>query len=100
MKFLNRKVAEFCLSHQENLRYVRENLGLNLRIYESLCETNSDAVRICNWLKNQELIHDYFVRNGFAFMVENEGDKPRKVKHPNVLRNTFPEIANDFDDVS
>ena len=36
VKFVNRKIVEIVLSHLENLQYVRENLGFNVRIHESL----------------------------------------------------------------
>ncbi len=100
VKFVNRKVAEICLSHLDKVdkvKNVREKLGYNVRIYESLCKANSDAVRVCTWLKSNDTIHDFFIRNGFSYIVENEGEKPRKINHPTVLRNTFPEIDTDFD---
>ena len=92
VKFMNRKVAEFCLAHKDRLNLVRENLGYNLRIYESLCKSNGESFRTCLWLKSEEVIHDFFVRNGSVFIVENEGGKPYKISHPESLRNMFPEI--------
>ena len=92
VKFLNRKIVEWSLSHSKNLENVKLNLGLDLQMSESICSMNQETFKISKWLEDQGLIFKFYTRNGFIKIVENEGDNPVKIVHPNVLRDRYPGI--------
>ena len=92
VRFINRKVVEFCLRHRDRLPTASRNLRLNLRFYESLCAMNEEALRICKWLSEQNVIHHYYLRNGFVKVIVEEGDNPVRIVHPEYLWDKFPEI--------
>ena len=93
VRFTNRKIVNFCLEHREKLQQqVSQHLRLNLRFYESLCSKNEEALRICKWLNQQNKIQDHYLRNGFVKIVVEENGIPKKIKHPEILRKTFPDI--------
>ncbi len=89
VRFVNRKVVDWCLSHQENLKYVKDNMGLNLRVFESLSAKNSESLKLCKHLLDNGSIYKYYTRNGFPKVIENEGDNPMKICHPKILRDKF-----------
>ena len=62
---------------------------MNLRFYENLCKANETAIQYCNKLKQSGHIHDYHRRNGFVKIKLDEGDKPKKIRHPEDLFNQF-----------
>ena len=72
-----------------------QHLKLNLRFFESLCGKNEETRRICKWLSQDQRIHDHYLRNGFVKVVFNENDRPKKIKHPEILRKKF-EIPADI----
>ena len=92
VKFTNRKVVEWTLAHKSNLAKVRENLGLNLEVSESICAMNSESLKICKGLLDEGRIVKYYTRNGFPKVVVGEYDAPVKINHPNVLRERFEGI--------
>ena len=92
VKFVNRKIVDFCLKHTDVLQQACNKLNMNLRFHQSLCATNEEALRICKWLHEQREIHHYFIWNGFVKVVVDEGDNPVKVNHPAVLCLDFPGI--------
>ena len=97
VKFFNRKIVQWALSHQENLRKVESAMGLKLTMSESLCAKNAESYKICKWLKDQGTIHNYFLRNGFPKVVVHAGDRTMKISHPEILRRKFagiPTFAN------
>ena len=69
-------------------------MGLNLRFYESLCSKNEETLRICNQLSREGKIHSHFLRNGFVKVVLEENGRPMKIKHPDILREKFPDIPD------
>ena len=89
VKFTNRKIANLCFENKDWLPELRNTLGMNLRFYESLAELNQESLRLCSWLKTNNLIHDHFLRNGFSKIVVTENSKPIKVPHPQFLRDKF-----------
>ena len=90
VRFLNRKIVNFCMEHRDDLQQqVSRQMRLNLRFYESLCSKNEESLRICKWLKQQNKIHDHYLRNGFVKLVTEENRRPQKVKHPSLLRKNF-----------
>ena len=84
--------CQVCLevwSRRDRLPDLRHTLHMNLRFYESLANLNQESLRLCNWLKEKNKIHDHFLRNGFSKVVVAEKDKPIKVPHPQFLRDKF-----------
>ena len=67
---------------------------MNLRFYESLCPANEEVIKECYKLKNNDLLSEYFIRNGFVKIIINEGDKPFKVYHPDLLYDKFYDFYN------
>ena len=67
---------------------------MNIRIFENLCKANEEALRICKWLQENEVIHDHFIRNGFVKIVKTAGGRPLKVRHPEYLRDKFDNIPD------
>ena len=92
VKFFNRKIVKWSLSHPENLQNVESVMGLKLSMSESLCAKNAESVKICKWLKEQGTIHNYFLRNGFPKVVEHAAGRPVKISHPDMLRQRFAGI--------
>ena len=89
VKFTNRKVVEWTLAHKSNLAQVREQLGLNLEVSESICAKNTESLKICKQLLDDGQIIKYYTRNGFPKVIVGEYDAPVKINHPNVLRERF-----------
>ena len=89
VKFINRKIVYGALNNREKLWDLRGDLQMNLRFYESLCSLNQEALRICKGLQEEGLIHSYYIWHGFVNIVVKDGDKPFKIKHPEVLREKF-----------
>ena len=89
VKFLNRKVVEWSLDHQDNLVHVWNNMGLNLQMSQSICSKNNESLRICKWLIDEGKNFKFFTRNGFPKIVVRAGDRPLKIKHPKVLLDKF-----------
>ena len=89
VKFINRQIVYGALNNREKLWDLRGDLQMNLRFYESLCSLNQEALRICKGLQEEGLIHSYYIWHGFVNIVVKDGDKPFKIKHPEVLREKF-----------
>ena len=89
VKFVNRKIANFCFDNKNVLPSLKDQLKMNLRIFESLANLNQEALRICTWLKDNNLIDRHYLRNGYSKIVCSEGDNPVKVTHPSYLRAKF-----------
>ena len=94
VKFVNRKITNQCFERKEWLPDLRYELKMNVRFYESLAQLNQESLRLCYWLKQNDHIHDHFLRNGFSKIVIAENDKPTKVPHPQYLRDKFPIPVN------
>ncbi len=92
VKFVNRKTVDSSLYNKGNWKSVRQQMGHSIRLYACLSPKNEEALRMCTWLKNEEVIHDYFIRNGYCMVVENEGDKPYKVHRPQALNDAYGRI--------
>ena len=89
VRFTNRKAVEFCLTNRERLIRNKQKLKMNLRFYENLCESNETTIRYCGKLKQSGKIHNFFLRNGFVKIIEAEGEKPKKIHHPDDLFQQF-----------
>ena len=89
VRFVNRKVVDWCLSHYENINEVRNGMGLNVRFFESLSAKNVDSLKMCKSLLNDGRICKYYTRNGFVKYIVEEGDEPVRVSHPMELSERF-----------
>ena len=89
VKFVNRKVTNWCFERKDWLPDLRDTLKMNVRFYESLAQLNQESLRLCYWLKENNLIYDHFMRNGYSKIVIAENGKPIKVSHPQFLRDKF-----------
>ena len=70
---------------------------MNLRFYENLCENNERVFNWCRELNNHNMLHEYYIRNGFVKIVINKGDKPIKIHHPDELFHYFQEYFDYID---
>ena len=91
--FTNRKMVEFCLQNRNSFTVVKNLLKMNIRFHESLCQANG-ITKECVILKKNKLIKDYFIHNGFIKIIKKEGDRPFKIKHPDILNDIFCDFHN------
>ena len=89
VKFVSRKVTNLCFERRDRLPDLGDTLRMNVRFYESLAQLNQESLKLCYWLKENNLIHDHFMRNGYSKIVIAENGKPIKVPHPQFLRDKF-----------
>ena len=94
VKFVNRKITDKCFEKRDRLPDLYQSLKMNIRFFESLAQLNQESLKLCTWLKENGLIYDHFMRNGFSKIVIAEKDKPMKVPHPQFLRDKFDIPAN------
>ena len=94
VKFVNRKITDLCFEKRDRLPDLYKTLKMNIRFFESLAQLNQESLKLCTWLKENGLIYDHFMRNGFSKIVIAEHDKPMKVPHPQFLRDKFDIPAN------
>ena len=94
MRFVNRQTVADCLDRRNSLKNLRHSIGMNLRFFENLCTSNQECLRMCKWLKDNGLIHDYFLRNGFVKGVEEENSRPFKLRHPEIIRQKFEDVPD------
>ena len=88
VRFTNRKMVAFCLENRNRLLDVKNEIKMNLRIYESLCASNEQIYKKCFNLKKYNLIKDYYIRNGFVKIVFAD-NRIKKIKHPDDLYHYF-----------
>ena len=93
VKFVNRKIVEWSLDHQENLQWVKHFMGLDLKMSPSLCAKNTESHNICKWLKDKGVIHHFFMRNGFAKIIVKKGGNAVKITHPDHIRKRFSDAG-------
>ena len=91
VRFTNRKIVESSLFKRDRLLKVKKELKMNIRFYENLTKSNEKILKECQNLYTQELIQNYYIRNGFLKIVINTGDKAIKVVHQDILDNLFAE---------
>ena len=57
---------------------------MNLRFFESLCDSNKKVYDECYNLKKYGLLTDFYIRNGFVKIVK-DGKSPIKIQHQEDL---------------
>ena len=92
VRFTNRKAVDFCLINRSRLNRYKQELKLNLRFYENLCEANESVIHYCSKLKQSGIIYDFYLRNGFVKIIIDEGDKPINIRHPEDLFSQFEDF--------
>ena len=97
VRFVNRKIVEFCLHHRERLLEVKHNLKMNLRFYDNLCDSNESVLKECRQLKKYNQIHEYYIRNGFVKVIMKKDDRPIKIRHPDDLYDMFDDYYDHLD---
>ena len=88
VRFTNRKIVNFCLINRNRLLESKKQLKMNLRFYESLCESNKQVYYECYDLKKYGFIKDFYIRNGFVKIIR-DGYFPTKIHHPDDLHYYF-----------
>ena len=48
-------------------------------------------------MKNDNIIHEFFIRNGFVKIIVDIGERPIKIKHVNMLHDKFFEYFEQLD---
>ena len=93
-------MVNFCLNNRDRLVDNKNYLRMNLRFYESLCDSNKKIYNKCFDLKKYGLIEDYYLRNGFVKVIIKNGNRPIKLQHPDDLRYYFKDFydCNDLYD--
>ena len=91
VRFTNRKIVEFCISNRDRVIKIKQELKMNIRFYEHLSKSNENILKECQNLHKHELIHSYYIRNGFLKIIINQGDKPIKIINQEILDNLFAE---------
>ena len=80
IRFINRKIPEFCKKNRWRLQKLRYN-NWNLVFREDLCPANEAILTECEKLKNEGLIFSVFTYNGFVKVVRKNRDRPIKLSH-------------------
>ena len=89
VRFVNRKIVHHALNNRDKLWGLKDVLHMNLRFYESLCSLNNESRKLCNDLQRRGEIHSFSIRDGFVKIVANEGDRPVKIRHPELLKKRY-----------
>ena len=98
VRFTNRKLAEFCLFNKDRLVRVSDDLRMNLRFFDSLCETNKEIIKMCNVLSKYKIIQEYKVIRGSIRVTKINETKQYKIIQPNELYKMFKEFY-DYEDL-
>ena len=89
IRFVNRKVKEFCIKNQWRLKKI--GISWNLSFREDLESANADVELIADHLKRLNLIHHFKITNGFVKITIKKGDNPIKISHPSEIWDNFPD---------
>ena len=92
VRFTNRKLAEFCLFNKDRLVHVSDNLKMNLRFFDSLCETNKEIIKMCNVLCKYGIIKEYKVIRGSIRITKTNETKQYKITQLDELSKMFKDF--------
>ena len=84
IRFVNRKVPEFCMKNRWRLKNLRF-YDWNLSFREDLCDSNQAILTECERLKADGLIHKVFTHKGFVKVVKTNKDHAVKITHISEL---------------
>ena len=79
IRFVNRKITEYCLRNRWRIKYLRTTWALNFR--EDLCDSNLEILTKCEDLKREGLLAKVFTVNGFVKVSRRNKDRPIKLTH-------------------
>ena len=88
IRFVNRKITEFCLKNRWRLKHLNTNWVLSFR--EDLCDANQAILTKCEKLQNDGLVNKVFTYNGFVKVVKKCQDgsvKTVKLSHMKDIDN-------------
>ena len=89
IRFVNRKIPEFCLKNRWRLKNLKYH-NWNLSFREDLCEENDNILTECEKLKNEGHLFKVYTHNGFVKVVKNYRGRPIKLTHINDVFEMFP----------
>ena len=98
VRFTNRKIVEYCMFNKDKLNEVSDKLKMNLRFFESLCESNEEVIKMCKELHNYEFIKEYKVLRGSIRVTKPNETKQYKINHPDNLYKIFKDFY-DYDNL-
>ena len=88
IRFVNRKITEFCLKNRWRLKNLKTAWNLSFR--EDLCDLNATILARCEYLKSQGQIHDLYTSNGSVKIVTQNKSRPIKISHIRDINLMFP----------
>ena len=72
---------------------------MNIRFFESLCDSNKKVYDECYNLKKFGVISDFFIGDDFVKFTK-DGKRPIKIKHPDDLYYYFHEYYDMVDNMT
>ena len=79
IRFINRKITEFCLKNRWRLQHLQTNWVLKFR--EDLCDNNLEILSKCEKLLKEGKIAKVFTFNGFVKIVHKNQRRSVKITH-------------------
>ena len=92
LRFINRKIVNYCLSNRKYITECKHYLKMNLRFYDYLTVINKYILKEYIELKKEGMIKGYVVRNGKIKVFVKDGSKSKGINHQDEFYNLFPEI--------
>ena len=86
IRFINRKIPEFCKKNRWRLKKIRFN-NWNLSMRDDLCESNDEILRECERLRDEGIFSKVYTYNGFVKVTRPGSNRPRKLTHMSDLEN-------------
>ena len=80
IRFINRKIPEFCKKKQWKLKKMNFN-NWNISLRDDLCEANDAILTECMKLRNDGRLFKVFTYNGFVKIVKKHGDQAMRLSH-------------------
>ena len=69
----------------------KQNLKMNLRLYEDLSAVNEHMLKECIKLKNTGIIKNFIINGNFK-IFQKDSSKPIRLNHPDDFYDLFPDI--------
>ena len=81
IRFVNRKISEFCFRQRWRLKNL--NWGWDLNFREDLCDANMAILEKCEKLRSEGKVSKVYTFNGFVRVVRSAKARPIKITHIN-----------------
>ena len=98
IRFVNRKVKEFCLANRHRLAELNSHSPWKLSLREDMEHSNVEIEKICADLLEKKIIKKYVARNGFTKFFIPGNSKPSKITHIMDLRDKFSDYFDEYYD--